>query len=127
MNTSNLISPGTTLALMQASQETQASGKKVKDLQEIIDTKEFKKFEDAAQEFEAVFTGEMLKPMFENIDSGGPFGGGKGEEVFRGMLVQEYGKILARTGSIGMTTQIRDQMIKMQEEANNAAQVQAKA
>ena len=48
------------------------------------------------------------------------FGGGKGEEVFRGMLLQEYGKMVSQSGSIGLSDQIKQQMILMQEQANNA-------
>jgi hypothetical protein len=58
--------------------------------------------------------------MFEGISTEAPFGGGKGEEIFRGMMVQEYGKILSKTGGLGLSPQIADAMIKMQEQANNA-------
>ena len=111
----NILNPASSLAIMQASQEGSAeAAKKLKDAREL------KKVEDAAQEFEAVFIGEMLKPMFEGIETDGQFGGGKGEEIFRGMMVQEYGKMLAKNGGIGLSSQIREQMIQMQEEANNA-------
>lgn len=117
----NGLTPNTSLAIMQASQEgfTQRAGntKNAKDLEKVT---------AAAREFEAVFISEMMKPMFEGLSTDAPFGGGKGEEVFRGLLVQEYGKLIAGTGSIGMTGQIRDQMIKMQEEADHASQTASK-
>lgn len=70
---------------------------------------------ETAKEFEAVFLAEMIKPMFEGINTEPPFGGGKGEEVFRGLLIQEYGKMLAQTGRIGIAEQVKQEMIKLQE------------
>lgn len=77
------------------------------------------KIEEAAQEFEAVFISEMMKPMFEGIKTDGEFGGGKGEEIFRGFMVQEYGKMIAARGSLGIADNIKAAMIQMQSEANN--------
>lgn len=85
-----------------------------------LSAKDIAKAEETAKEFEAVFVSEMMKPMFEQISTDGMFGGGKGEEVFRGMLLQEYGKMVAQSGSIGLSDQIKQQMILMQEQANNA-------
>jgi flagellar protein FlgJ len=114
----NNLTPDTNLALMQA---TQADTSKVaKNLKNIGDAKKTEKFERAAQDFESVFIAEMLKPMFEGISTEAPFGGGKGEEVFRDMMVQEYGKIIARTGSIGIAGPVKEAMIQMQETADNA-------
>lgn len=90
----------------------------------IKNTREMQKTQETAKEFEATFISEMIKPMFEGIETEGMFGGGKGEEIFRGILVSEYGKIIANAGGIGLSNQIRDQMIKMQNEANNAAKAQ---
>lgn len=70
----------------------------------------------AAKEFESVFISEMLKPMFETIDVDETFGGGKGEEVFRGLLVQEYGKILSNQGGVGIADSIQAELIKTQEQ-----------
>ena len=76
------------------------------------------KFAATSQEFEAVFIAEMMKPMFEGLDTNGMFGGGKAEEIFRGMLLTEYGKEIAKTGAIGMTSDIKAELLRMQEEAN---------
>ncbi len=81
-----------------------------------------KKAEEAAKDFEAVFIAEMLKPMFDDIKTDGAFGGGKGEEIFRGMMLDEYGKMIAQTGTIGLSKQIKEQMIAMQEQADNGSQ-----
>jgi len=112
----NFAADTTHLAMMQTKQaDTLAAAKKLDNARSGID---IKKAEKAAEEFEAVFIAEMMKPMFEGIKHDGPFGGGKGEEVFHGMLVQEYGKLIAQTGSVGIADNIKDTMIQMQMEAN---------
>ena len=68
-----------------------------------------------AQEFEALFLSEMLAPVFESIDTAGPFGGGQGEEIYRSMMVQEYGKAIARSGGVGIADAVQREILKMQE------------
>lgn len=68
-----------------------------------------------AQEFEAVFISEMLRPMFENIEAAAPFGGGQGEKIYRDMQIDEYGKAIAKNGGIGLADSVMREMIKMQE------------
>ncbi len=72
------------------------------------------KINAAAQDFESVFISEMLKPMFETVGVDDMFGGGKGEEVFRGMMVQEMGKSIAKQGGLGIADQVRAELIKIQ-------------
>lgn len=116
------LTPNTSLALMQAAQVD--TGKAAKNLGAAQRGQDIQKFDEAAQEFESVFIAEMMKPLFEGLSTEAPFGGGKGEEIFQGMLVQEYGKLMAKTGSIGISTQIRDEMIKMQETHNKGADIE---
>ena len=83
---------------------------------------DMEQIETAAKEFEAVFITEMMKPMFEGIETDGTFGGGKGEEVFRGVLIDEYGKMLSKTGQLGIADKIKAEMIRMQAERTTNAQ-----
>ncbi len=76
------------------------------------------KFAKAAEEFEAVFLSEMIKPMFEGIETSAPFGGGKGEEVFQGFMITEYGKMVAANGGVGLADNIKAKMIEMQAQVN---------
>lgn len=69
----------------------------------------------AAQEFEAVFLSQMLAPMFESLETNGLFGGGSGERMYRGMLVEEYGKALSRSGGVGIAETVARQLIASQE------------
>lgn len=111
--TSNL-TPDTNLALLQAAQGD--TTKTNKALKQAAQAKELEKVEEAAKDFEAVFVAEMMKPMFQGIETEAPFGGGKGEEVFRGMMLQEYGKIISQTGSIGIADSVKEHMIQMQKQ-----------
>lgn len=80
---------------------------------------DLRKIDEAAQDFEAQVMASMLQPMFEGIEVDPVFGGGKGEEMFRGFMLQEYGKIMARTGRIGIADMVRHQMLQIQEESLN--------
>lgn len=69
----------------------------------------------AAQDFEGVFLGQMLSQMFEGVETDGPFGGGFGEEVFRSMMVGEFGKEIAASGGIGVGNAVLKELIALQE------------
>jgi flagellar protein FlgJ len=69
----------------------------------------------AAQEFEGLFLSQMLQPMFSDLGAGEPFGGGPSEEIWRSMLVDEYGKSLARAGGIGLADRVMTEMLRAQE------------
>ncbi len=77
-----------------------------------------KRIHDAAVDFEAVYLGEMLKPMFETVEVDSTFGGGSAEETWRGMLVEEYAKSIAKGGGIGLASSVEKEMLKLQEMAD---------
>jgi Rod binding domain-containing protein len=56
----------------------------------------------------------MLKPMFDGIKTDGLFGGGKTEEIFRSMMLDEYGKAIAKQHSIGIADVVKAELIKVQ-------------
>ncbi len=124
MSGSLSLGPAPTTALLNATRAdisttlgtAKAAARSMKSAQEIA------KAESTARDFEAVFAAEMLKPMFEDISTDGMFGGGKGEEVFRSLLLDEYGKMIAQTGGIGLAAQVKEQMILMQEQADHGTQ-----
>jgi len=68
-----------------------------------------------AQEFEAVFLNTMLSQMFAGIPTDGPFGGGHGEEMFRSLLIEEYGSNIAASGGIGLADDIARDLLALQE------------
>ncbi len=100
---------------------TQAQSKSSAALAEAMSTGDQKRIDQAALDFESVFLTEMLKPMFHMVEVNETFGGGKGEEVFGDFLVNEYGKMIAKQGGIGLASQIKAELIKMQGSATPSA------
>lgn len=70
----------------------------------------------AAKEFEAVFISEMMSHMFEGVETDPVFGGGSGEDMFRSMLIQEYGKQMSKGPGVGISDQLQKTMIEMQQQ-----------
>lgn len=71
----------------------------------------------AAREFEAVMLATMLKPVFEGVTISEPFGGGEGEQMWKGLLVEEYAREMAASGGIGIADEIRAELLRAQESA----------
>ena len=59
----------------------------------------------AAAAFEAAYLAEMLKYTGLNALPDG-FGGGAGEEAFGSLLTDEYARLLAERGGIGIAEQV---------------------
>ena len=72
----------------------------------------------AAEDFEAVFISQMLAPMFDGLETDELFGGGSGENIYRSMMVEEYGKSLARAGGFGLADAVQLEILRLQEVAN---------
>ncbi len=72
----------------------------------------------AAGEFEAFYLSQALQPMFQGISSEAPFGGGMAEEMWRSLLVDEYGKAMTKSGGIGIADAIVRGLVDVQEQAN---------
>jgi len=70
-----------------------------------------------AQQFEGVLMSQMLNEMFEGIKTDGMFGGGPGEEMFRSLMIDEYGKQIAQHGGMGLTSAVTRQLLSHQETA----------
>jgi Rod binding domain-containing protein len=70
----------------------------------------------AAESFEAMAIGQLLRPMFQTVDvSKGLFGGGAAEQMWQPMLVDEMAKMLARRGGIGIADAVYKEMLRIQE------------
>lgn len=64
-----------------------------------------------AQEFEALFIKQMLSSMRETLDSGSDMlHGGMSQDIFEDMLYDEYSKVMAKTGDLGIANLIYDQL-----------------
>ena len=64
----------------------------------------------------------MMESMYEGVSTDGMFGGGHAEKVYRSLLLNEYGKLMAKTGTIGVSDSIMDSIIQMQEAQGANAQ-----
>jgi flagellar protein FlgJ len=69
----------------------------------------------AAEKFVGLFMSQMFNQMSEGVQTDSLFGGGPGENMFKSVLVDEYGKAAARNGGMGLTDQIMRTLIRQQE------------
>ncbi|MGN6374320.1 MAG: rod-binding protein [Sphingomonas sp.] len=67
-----------------------------------------------AENFEAVFIGQMMQLMMGSVEQG-EFSGGHGEEMFRGVLAEQLGTVIAKRGGIGLAPAVLDQIIRLQQ------------
>lgn len=72
------------------------------------------KAQETAQEFEAVFLGQMTKTMMESTQVDDQFGGGHAEEMYRGMMAEQLGNSIAKAGGVGIAPSVMTQILKMQ-------------
>ena len=77
--------------------------------------------QETAQDFEAFFMTRMMESMFDGISTEGMFGGGQAEKIYRSLLLNEYGKVMAKTGSVGISDDIMNTIIQMQEAQSSNA------
>ena len=68
-----------------------------------------------AVDFEGFFISMAMESMFSGIETDGLFGGGHGERVFRSMMLQEVGKSIAESSSIGIADAVQREIISLQE------------
>ncbi len=69
----------------------------------------------AAKDYESVFIAQFLGSMFSGIKTDGITGGGQGEEMFRSLMINEYGKSIEKQGGFGMAAQMKAELLKHQQ------------
>ena len=69
-----------------------------------------------AEDFEAFFAGAYFEQMFSGIKPDPITGGGQGEAMFRSLMIQEYGKAVARQHSLGIADIVKRQLLQLQEQ-----------
>jgi Rod binding domain-containing protein len=69
----------------------------------------------AAVEFEAVLLTQIIDEMFAGLDADGPFGGGMGEKMFRGLMNEKIAGSIARQGGVGIADAVYKELLQMQE------------
>jgi len=79
-----------------------------------LSEQKLKQIHKVSQDFEALFTGMMMKSMRSTVAKDKLTGGGHGEEVFRSMLDQEYAAAAAKRGSLGLAPMIEKDIIRQE-------------
>jgi flagellar protein FlgJ len=69
-----------------------------------------------ANDFESMFIGQMLEPMFEGDSIGeSAFGDSTSGDVYKSLMMDEYGKQITRAGGIGIADFVKKELLKLQE------------
>ena len=71
---------------------------------------------ETAEQFEASFLSQMLKPMFEGLKTDGVGGGGEAEGQWRSFMIDAMAKQTVKAGGIGLADQVVAQMLRVQEQ-----------
>ena len=69
-----------------------------------------------AEDFEAFFAGAYFEQMFSGIQPDSVTGGGEGESMFRSLMIQEYGKSVAKQHVLGIADVVKRQLLQLQEQ-----------
>lgn len=77
------------------------------------------KIKETAKNFEAMYMQEMLQHMWDGVGTDKLMGGGRGEEVFRSLMIEQYGKMIADSGQTKISDVLSRQMLRMQEEQSH--------
>lgn len=84
-----------------------------------MNSKDLAKAEKSAEDFEAFFLTKMMETMFEGVSTDGMFGGGNAEKIYRSMLLDQYGKEMAKVGNVGVKQSVMRSILEMQEMESN--------
>jgi Rod binding domain-containing protein len=69
---------------------------------------------ETARSFEAVFVGQITKMMMDTAEVSDTFGGGHGEEMFRGVLAEQLGTVIAKGRGIGLAPIVMQEIVRLQ-------------
>ncbi|HUN48886.1 MAG TPA: rod-binding protein [Stellaceae bacterium] len=68
-----------------------------------------------AEDFEAFFLAQSMDSMFAGINGDAVTGGGQAETVYRSLLLQEYAKVAAKSGGVGIADAVQKEILRIQE------------
>ncbi len=76
----------------------------------------YAKLHQQAKDLEGMFINTLMKEMFSSIKTDdSSFGGGFGEETWRGMQAEQFSSALADQGGIGLADQLMPTLLSLQE------------
>ncbi len=67
------------------------------------------------EDFEAFFLSQVFENMFASVGTDPMFGGGNGETVYRSLLLQQYSKVAAKSGGVGIADAVQREILRAQE------------
>ena len=76
---------------------------------------QYLQMQKTARDFEAMFVSRMLESASSGLSTKGTFFGGSGEAQFRSLLNEQYGKEVAKHGTLGIADSVLREMVRMQE------------
>lgn len=68
------------------------------------------KINDKAKDLEAVLISVMVDPMFPKGKESGLYGGGQGSDIYRMMMIEQYGKMMSEHGGLGIAKNITKEL-----------------
>lgn len=80
-----------------------------------LQARDNKDVDSIARDFEAVFISQMMEHMFAGEEANSYFGAGASGDIYKGFLMNEYGKSIANAGGIGIASTVKQELLKMQE------------
>ncbi len=67
------------------------------------------------EDFEAFFLSQVFENMFAGVGTDSLFGGGQAETVYRSLLLQQYSKVAAKAGGVGIADAVQREILRAQE------------
>jgi len=68
-----------------------------------------------SKDFESMFISQMLEPMFGDSEGEDAFGSTESNDVYKGLLMDQYGKLISQSGGIGVADYVKKELLKLQE------------
>jgi len=69
-----------------------------------------------SKDFESMFVSQMLEQMFGESEGDEAFGNSETGDVYKGLMMDEYGKQISRAGGIGIADYVKKELLKLQEQ-----------
>jgi peptidoglycan hydrolase FlgJ len=65
-----------------------------------------------AENFEGFFLSQVFENMFSGIGADSMFGAGSSETIYRSLLLQEYSKVAAKSGGVGIADAVQSEILR---------------
>jgi len=68
-----------------------------------------------SKDFESVFISQMMESMFGDSSGDEAFGSTETNDIYKGMMMDQYGKEIVKAGGIGIAAYVKAELIKQQQ------------